>query len=77
MLAHEEFMRYCRQQNRAQQRLESEKMNDHFLNIFKKEHRNLQSPSQLENVVKKSLDSSGMYSSPSKKQPVTIDLSDD
>lgn len=78
MLAHEEFMRYYRQQNRAQQRLESEKMNDHFLpTIFKKEHRNLQSPSQLENVVKKSLDSSGMYSSPSKKQPVTIDLSDD
>lgn len=78
MLAHEEFMRYCRHHNRAQQRLESEKMNDHLLsNIFKKEHRNLQSPSQLENVVKKSLDSSGMYSSPSKKPPVTIDLSDD
>ena len=53
-------------------------MNDHLLsNILKKEHRNLQSPSQFENVVKKSLDSSGVYSSPSKKPPVTIDLSKD
>lgn len=79
MLAqHEEFMRYCRQHNRAHQRLESEKINDHFLtSLFKKEHRNLQSPSQLDNVVKKSLDSSGSYTSPSKKPPVTIDLSDD
>lgn len=75
VLAHEELMRYYRPHSR---RLESDKMNDHFFaNILKKEHRNLQSPSQLENVVKKSLDSSGMYSSPSKKPPVTIDLSDD
>lgn len=78
ILAHEEFMRCWRQHNRAQQRLESEKMNEHLLsNFFKKEHRNMQSPSQLENVVKKSMDSSGVYSSPSKKPPVTIDLSDD
>lgn len=79
MLAHEELLMRCwRQQNRAQQRLESEKMNDHLLSsLFKKEHRNLQSPSQLDNVVKKSMDSSGVYTSPSKKPPVTIDLSDD
>lgn len=78
MAAHEEFMRCWRQHNRAQQRLESDKMNDHFLSsLFKKEHRNLQSPSQLDNVVKKSMDSSGVYTSPSKKPPVTIDLSDD
>lgn len=78
LLAHEEFMRCWRQHNRVQQRLESEKMNDRLLsNFLKKEHRNLQSPSQLDNVVKKSMDSSGVYSSPSKKPPVTIDLSDD
>ena len=78
MLAHEEFMRCWRQHNRAQQRLESEKMNDHLLSsLFKKEQRNLQSPSQLDNVVKKSMDSSGVYTSPSKKPPVTIDLSED
>lgn len=76
LLPHEEFMRCLRQHNRTQQRLESEK-NDHWLpSILKKDHRNLQSPSQLENVVKKNLDSSGVYSSPSKK-PVTIDLSND
>ena len=78
MLAHEELMRCWRQHNRVQQRLESEKLNDHLMsNLFRKEHRNLQSPSQLDNVVKKSMDSSGVYSSPSKKPPVTIDLSDD
>ncbi|XP_074624808.1 uncharacterized protein LOC141883279 isoform X1 [Acropora palmata] len=78
MLAQQEE-RYWRQHNRsAQQRLESEKMNDHVISsLFKKDHRNLQSPSQLENVVKKSLDSTGAYTSPSKKPPVTIDLSDD
>ncbi|XP_001637021.3 arginine-glutamic acid dipeptide repeats protein [Nematostella vectensis] len=51
--------------------------NEAFMStLFRKEHRNLQSPSQLDNVVKKNLDSTGTYTSPSKK-PVTIDLSDD
>ena len=78
VMAQDELVRCWRQHKREQHRVESQKINDHFLsNLFRKEPRNLQSPSQLENVVKKSLDSSGVYSSPQKKTPVTIDLSDD
>ena len=81
LLAQEDYMRQFRQHQhelQIKQRMEEVTITEHYLaNCMRgKEHRNLQSPSQLDNVVKKSLDSSGAYTSPSKR-PVTIDLSDD
>lgn len=76
----DEYLRQFRHQQdlEMKQRMEEAKLGDSYMSsLFRKESRSLQSPSQLENVVKKSLDSSGTYSSPQKKHPVTIDLSDE
>lgn len=75
---HEAKMRHLRHHHELQlkQRLEEANINERYLAMRSKEQRNLQSPSQLENVVKKNLDSSGAYTSPSKR-PITIELSDD
>lgn len=78
-LQEESYIRHLRHQQELQmkQRLEDGATSESYLsNIFRKDSRNLQSPSQLDNVVKKSLESTGAYVSPTKK-PVTIDLSDD
>ena len=80
-LMHEDYLRQWRHDLELKQRLEEAQLSDAYAaGMFgrsKDASRSRQSPSQLDNVVKKSLDSSGAYSSPQKKLPVTIDLSDD
>lgn len=71
LLAQEEYLRHFRQQQHEmqfKQRLEEASINEHYLasHMRGKEHRNLQSPSQLDNVVKKNYNSSGGYTSPPK-----------
>lgn len=78
-LQEENYIRHLRHQQELQmkQRREDGANSESYLsNLYRKDSRNLQSPSQLDNVVKKSLESTGAYVSPTKK-PVTIDLSDD
>lgn len=78
LLDYEAQMRHFRHHHELQmkQRLEEASLNERYLAMRGKEQRNLQSPSQLENVVKKSLDSSGAYTS-SSKRPIMIELNDD
>lgn len=81
LMQEESYMRHLRyhQDMQLKQRLEDAASgNDPYGGVFRKDHRNLQSPSQLDNVVKKNLESgSSTFVSPSKKPPVTIDLSND
>lgn len=81
MQQEESYLRHLRhhQDMQLKQRLEEAASGSDPYNVFRKEqHRNLQSPSQLDNVVKKNLETgSSSYVSPGKKPPVTIDLSND
>lgn len=79
MQQEESYLRHLRhhQDMQLKQRLEEAASGGDPYNLFRKEHRNLPSPSQLDSVVRKTEAGSSSYVSPGKKPPVTIDLSKD